>query len=221
MNLLKWKFTYPVTVLFALLLMADLGFALVHVVYKFNYISHPHFSIDRDGSYAEVYQYLKEFWIVCLLLLIAVREKAVIYLAWAFIFLYMLADDSMRIHEMVGGILTRSYQLQPVFGLRAQDIGELLITGLVAAVLFSFLFLAYYFASPTARRVTHYLLLLVAGIAFFGIVVDMLHVALPWGKSLFALIEDGGEMAIMSLVVGYCFSLLYRHSPALQANGVR
>ena len=44
-------------------------------------------------------------------------------------------------------------------------------------------------------------------LAFFGIFVDMFHVAFPWGKSILGLIEDGGEMIVISITVWYAFGI--------------
>lgn len=214
MDHIKHTFTYPVLVLLGLILLADAGFIFAHLLHKFDIVSHPHFLLTRDRSYSEVFQYIKEFWIACLFLLIALRTRAIIYVAWSLIFLYLLADDSLGLHESVGGLLVRFFEIPRAFGLRGQDFGELLVTAIAAGILFSFLFIAYYFASQVSRKNTHYLLALVAGIGFFGVFVDMVHQIVPWGKSLFGLIEDGGEMVIMSLVLGYCLALVFRYMPA-------
>lgn len=215
---LKRTFTYPVLILLGLILLADSGFIFGHLLHKFDVVSHPHFLLTKDRSYSEVFQYIKEFWIACLFLLVALRTNAMIYVAWALIFLYLLADDSLGLHESVGAGLVRAFDIPRAFGLRGQDFGELLITAIAAGILFTFLFIAYYFASQSARQHTHYLLALVAGIGFFGVVVDMAHQLIPWGKSLFGLIEDGGEMVIMSVVVAYCIALAFRCAPAGATN---
>ena len=44
-------------------------------------------------------------------------------------------------------------------------------------------------------------------VAFFGVVVDMLHAAMPWGRCVWGLVEDGGEMLMMSIIVWYVFDL--------------
>ncbi len=44
-------------------------------------------------------------------------------------------------------------------------------------------------------------------LAFFGVFFDMVHVAIPWGESLWGIIEDGGEMLTMSIIVWYVFNL--------------
>lgn len=204
----QWRFSFPITVVIALMALSDVGFMLVHLAFKLDFVSHPHFSMTRDRGYAEVFQYLKIFWIICLLALLFTRYKASVMLAWIFIFGYMLLDDSLQIHETVGRYLVANLDIQPAFRLRAQDFGELLVTAIAGTFLFSFLAVTYFKARPYARQVTHRLLALVAAIAFFGIVIDMIHMMVPWGNTFFAMLEDGGEMLIMSLTLGYCFHLL-------------
>lgn len=204
----QWRFSFPITVVIALMALSDVGFMLVHLAFKLDFVSHPHFSMTRDRGYAEVFQYLKIFWIICLLALLFTRYKASVMLAWIFIFGYMLLDDSLQIHETVGRYLVANLDIQPAFRLRAQDFGELLVTAIAGTFLFSFLAVTYFKARAYARQVTHRLLALVAAIAFFGIVIDMIHMMVPWGNTFFAMLEDGGEMLIMSLTLGYCFHLL-------------
>ena len=211
MNIFKWKFSYPITVLIVLLLVTDAGFIFLHIINKLGFISSGYFRLTQDMGYAEVFQYIKEFWIACLLGIIALRHKAASYVIWSLIFLYLLADDSLSVHETGGGLLVEALNIQPALNLRAQDFGELLVTAIAGGILFSMLFVAYYFATAPTRHVTHQLLLFVAGLAFFGVFVDMVHSALPFGNFFFGLIEDAGEMLIMSVIVGYCFALIHDH----------
>ncbi|WP_018984278.1 hypothetical protein [Salinimonas chungwhensis] len=215
---LRWTFSYPITTIIALMMLSDVGFVLVHLAFKLDIVSHPHFSLTRDRGYAEVFQYLKIFWIVCLLGILFIRFKALVLVAWAMIFSYMLLDDSLQIHESVGGYLVTMFDIQPAFRLRAQDFGELLVTAIAGIVLLSFLMVGYLKADKTFREISHRFLIILAGIAFFGIVVDMVHSMVPWGYQLFSIIEDGGEMFIMSLALGYSFHLLFeqRRQPVTQ-----
>ncbi|QCZ92055.1 hypothetical protein [Salinimonas iocasae] len=213
----NWRLGFPVTVIIVLMALSDVGFMVIHLAFKLDLVSHPHFSMTRDRGYAEVFQYLKIFWIICLLAILFMRYKAAVLLAWIFIFGYMLLDDSLQIHETVGRYLVANFDIQPALRLRAQDFGELLVTAIAGAFLFSFLAVAYLNAANYAKQVTHRLIALVAAIAFFGIVIDMVHIMIPWGYTFFAMVEDGGEMLIMSLTLGYCFHLILQtrtHSEA-------
>ena len=122
-----------------LLLLTDLVFILVHVLYRSDLVTNPLFSIKMDWGYAEVYQYTKEFWVILLLFFIAIKRAKIIYFAWFSLFMYLLLDDSLRIHENFGGYLVRYFGFQPEFGLRAQDFGELSVSILFGALLFLFL----------------------------------------------------------------------------------
>ena len=144
MNIFKWKFSYPITVLIVLLLVTDAGFIFLHIINKLGFISSGYFRLTQDMGYAEVFQYIKEFWIACLLGIIALRHKAASYVIWSLIFLYLLADDSLSVHETGGGLLVEALNIQPALNLRAQDFGELLVTAIAGGILFSMMIVAYY-----------------------------------------------------------------------------
>ena len=193
-----------------LLLIADLLFIAVHALYKMNVFSNPLFSIEKDFGYAEVYQYIKEYWIAALLIIAAFNKRLLILVAWALLFGYFLLDDSLQIHETFGDYLARSLQIQPMFNLRAQDFGELIVSAAAGTVLFSFLGLAYLYSHSSAREVSRQLFLLVICMVFFGILVDMLQIAIPWGRTVWGMVEDGGEMVIMSVIVWYVYHIEMR-----------
>ncbi len=50
--------------LFGLLLLTDLAFIIIHVVYRLIENRDTFWSIYNDFGYSEIYQYIKEFWIV-------------------------------------------------------------------------------------------------------------------------------------------------------------
>jgi hypothetical protein len=60
------------------------------------------FAITKDLGYPEIYQYIKELWIVVLLLSVLIKTRVGSYSVWALIFLYILIDDALRIHETYG-----------------------------------------------------------------------------------------------------------------------
>jgi hypothetical protein len=93
--------------------------------------------------------------------------------------------------------------------LRAKDFGELIASAIAAVILLSPLILLYQRGAPAFRQATRHLLLLLFSLAFFGIFIDMLHVILL-GRGLdvaLVLLEEGGEMAVISLIAGYTFLL--------------
>ncbi len=190
-----------------LLLFADLCFILVHLAYSIDFITTPLFSIEEDRGYAEVYQYIKEFWIVLLLFITAIKRNRIIYFTWSLLFLYLLFDDSLSIHEQFGIYLADQFNLQPMFNLRGQDFGEIFVSILFGSLLLLLISISYFLSEDREKKVSKNLFLLVLGVAFFGVIIDILHSAVPYGKLLFVLIEDGGEMLIISIIAWYAFSL--------------
>ena len=190
-----------------LLLLADLIFLLFHVLYLGDVVKDPLLSIERESGYSEIYQYIKEFWIFVLLLILAAKEKRLIYLAWSVLFLYLLIDDSFALHEKVGNYLTNYVEFKPVFNLKAADIGEICASAFFGLLLFGTLFSVYLFSKPVEKKISKQLFILILALAFFGVFFDMLHAAINWGEMVWGIIEDGGEMVIMSIILCYAYDL--------------
>ena len=124
------------------------------------------------------------------------------YLAWALVFTYLLVDDSMQAHERIGAWFADTLALPEVGSLRPVDIGELITSAIAGLVLLSFLTVSYLRASIDARHFARMLAMGIAGLVFFGIVLDMIHFEKGYllDKAMGA-IEDGGEMIVMSAIL--------------------
>lgn len=202
---MRWNSEKHSNRLLILLLLTDLVFILIHLLFRKYLFSNPLFSIETDQGYAEVFQYIKEFWILMLLCFMAAKRRQVIYFGWSILFLYLLFDDSLQVHERLGSILSSRLHIQPGFALRPYDIGQIGVSVLFGILLFSVLGFAYFLSNDTAKQVSKRLFMLVLCVAFFGVVVDMLHVAIPAGALILGIIEDGGEMVVMSVILSYVF----------------
>ena len=203
-----------VGLLFLLFLGADLCFILLHTINSLTPVwNNPLLNIEKDAGYSEIYQYLKYFWASLLFFVIAVKTRTLAPTAWAFVFLFLLADDALGIHEKVGGVIARHLDFIPPWGLRLQDIGEV-IYALCAALLLSIpLGLAYLQGDRRFRRSSHHLLQLVVLLACFGVLVDLLHMLVQTGWRLqfvLAVMEDGGEMVAVSALLIYTATLCLR-----------
>ena len=112
-----------------LLLVGDLVYIAIHLVWtETSLLNSPLAALDVDRGYAEFFQYLKLLWTGLLLTGLCLRTRRWGYLAWALLFLYLLADDSFSLHENFGRTLADRLALQDAFGLRAIDFGELLVS---------------------------------------------------------------------------------------------
>ena len=197
----------------ALFLAGDLVFISLHIALRLanRLEAWPMFSIYRDGGYPEVFQYVKEAGIAVALVAVAFRAREYRYLAWSALFFFLLLDDSLGIHELIGGQLVAAWQLSSHLGIRGQDFGELAAEALTGGLLLAALAFCYWRGSARFRKVSRQLFSLLMIVIFFGVFVDSLHFLyeINWKMGLLmVVIEDGGEMVGMSLAVWYAIRLL-------------
>lgn len=204
----------PVRTFLWLLIAADAVFMAVHLVHALSpYFNDLLYSIEQDRGYAEIYQYVKTFWIVLMLAALAWRTRQVVYVAWTALFGYLLLDDSFFIHEDGGAALAARFGYQGALGLRDLDFGELTVTAFAGLIFLTLILAAYLRSRRDARNASADLAVLVCVLAFFGVFIDMVHIVVEpaYGKLTLAVIEDGGEMVAMSLACWYTLGLVGRH----------
>ncbi|GGD40859.1 hypothetical protein [Muriicola marianensis] len=187
------------------LILLDLFFITVHCFHYYGLLGNPMWSVEMDGGYAEFYQYGKELCILLILGGLYLKKRQFIFMAWSFLFLYFLMDDSLSIHENIGAHLADLLQLDSRLGLRKEDMGELILSLMAALFFFSIIGIAYKNADGSGKSFSGKLLFLVLILGFFGVVVDMFHVILPFWKGKMGVLEDGGELLSMSLIFAYVF----------------
>ncbi len=206
--------------LFFLLIAADITFILLHLVHKFTpLLPDTLFSLTRDGSYSEYFQYLKELGVVVLLLGLAARQRRLLFASYAGLFLYFFADDYFQIHEKVGESLVNYIQLPAVAGLRAQDFGELVVFGFFGFIFVLLIGLTHFLSDAQTRLFSRQMLVLVILLAVFGIVFDMLEIGStdPVMGPILGIIDDGGEMVVMSLITVFVANAA-RQQPGLDTG---
>jgi hypothetical protein len=203
--------------LLVLLLSADCAFLLLHVLNGWSASPNDLFWLGTDGGYAEVFQYIKEASIAVMLVTVAWRTRAGIYAAWALLFAYLLCDDALRIHESVGESIVAYWGFVPTLGLSAGVWGELAVSATAGTALVAMIAYGHFRSGKENRAASRHVAVLLAILVFFGVFVDMVHVAIKMLVPLkgLTMIEDGGEMVAMSLIVSYVAQLLYqtRHRP--------
>lgn len=204
------------------LLGIDAVFVLLHVVYKLIDLLIPsyegilldeRFNLLLDRSFGEQFGYLEEATVALLLATLFARTRRPTFLAWTVVFAAIVADDSLMLHETSGGWLADTLALPARFGLRAQDFGELLFVAMMATPLLLIVALAWWYADPEGRRLGRDLGLIVAALAIFAVVLDMVDRILPWQDlwEAAALLEDGGEMVVVSVACWYVVRLFLDH----------
>lgn len=194
-----------------LLVSADAVFVVVHFLRDFPpFDSSRLFSLETDKGYAEIFQYIKTFWIVLMLAMIWMRRREGIFLAWMLLFAYLLGDDSMQLHEHGGRVVARYWGFGNAFGLRAQDFGELAVSATIGLAFLALILFMYRRSGPAAREQSRTLGFYLGVVVFFGVFVDMLNILASDGAGgeLLGAIEDGGEMFAISIVCWYVMNLL-------------
>ena len=196
--------------LLILLVLTDFFFIVLHIFHKYTDFGPGRLlSIDQDMGFAEMFQYIKEYWIGLILLWFALKRRSFLFFGWSLMFFYLLFDDALMFHESGGTILTRYFNLQPILGLRAQDIGELGIAVIVGVAFLAIIGISHYFSEQRLREISKRIAILLVALVFFGVFVDIIHSMFRKTEisNLLALIEDGGEMVVMSLITWYVFKI--------------
>lgn len=150
-----------------------------------------------------MFNYLKEvcLFVVCVLLVKMLRQP--LFISWALIFVYLLADDALGLHELFGWLLFQLLPYETFAGVHFHNVGEFLFFLLSGAVLLIFLWQAHRYSTTQAQRFTHSLLPWLFLLASLGVIVDALHVLFmehQFFDVVFTMLEDGGEMIVLSVM---------------------
>lgn len=190
----------------ALILSVHVANVLLRNAGSHSVLAQPFFNLGQDRGLGETFGYVKLFACAVLLASIWRVTHTRIFLAFAFLYLYALIDDSMSIHEQIGDVVqARGYR---------KELGE--APALIAPSLITLAIFAWEFRS-TARehRVLGFAYCgLFAALAFFSVFLDALHVPV--------IIEDGGELVTLSFHTAFTASLYFvfwahRETPGIPA----
>lgn len=203
----------PAYSLLILLVIVDLLFIGMHVVHVWSpWLKSLMYSLERDSGLAEQYQYIKHIWVAACFAILFLRQRAFTFAGWSLFFAYLFVDDALQVHESMGTVLSDAFGFEPMFGLRAKDFGEIAVAATVGVAACVFAWLTFRRGREASRNVSADVLCLLVALGLFGVFFDTLHTItyfrLPAVSPVFALIEDGGEMLVVSLTVAYAFDVL-------------
>lgn len=199
-----------------LLLAADFLFLGLHIMHRvpifkgiFPYFGDTSFSLFLDLGLPEAYQYVKEFWIILLFILITINTSKLVYLIWGSLFVYLFLDDLLKIREDLGGYLSRALIYPTGLGVRARDMAEFSVSAVVGLFFLVLILTAYYLSDRQVRISFVPLLILTAGLFFFGAVLDLLDIAANGVilQQTLGILEEFGEMVVISLICWFTFIL--------------
>jgi hypothetical protein len=171
--------------------------------------------LDTQDGWAERFGYLQQAAIAVALIALALLVRRWIPAAFATVYVGALADDSLRLHSRLGTWLADGPDRHLWFpdgllGLRASDLGELLVWGLLAVVPLTAAVLLHLRSDAATKRTSRVLAGLLIAYGFFGAVVDQVHDRLRDSSlaNAVGVIEDGGELVALSVTVAYAAALL-------------
>lgn len=141
-------------------------------------------------------------------------KQSAYYFVWACFFGYLLIDDMLGVHEQAGLNLANAMGLEMWMFLRPVDYGEIIYSLAVAIPFLLLIFFAYKRGSTLFKQMSQKIFCLLLFLAFFGVVVDAVHVMTISLSSPFRdyvpgflrMVEDGGEMMTVSLIFYHCFA---------------
>jgi hypothetical protein len=173
--------------------------------------------ITRDGAAPEYFGYIKWAVIILSLLWLAIRERWLAPARWAIVFVIILIDDSIQIHETVGLMLTEHLTLPVSLQAQTQDIAELLVFGTMGLIALALTASMFFSRDHYTRAISKRLGLVILFLVFFGVFLDFLHqtitnfstgtFAAPFLPQIFAMLEDGGEMFVASYAAAFILTL--------------
>ncbi len=217
----------------AALILLDLVFigiymvwGVLHVFYGYDKPT-PAWNLDTDFSASEIFNYSKWLFICSALLIVFLRTRINLFLGFAIVFAMVLADDMGQIHERGGAYLIEAIGLQPAFGLRAQDFGEVLVWAMLGSVACLVLLVTVLRSPAHARPFASFFVVILGGLVVTAMGIDIInaHEALASKDPLIdalqggvEVLEDGGEMIVGSIGCGGALAAL-RTPQAVHVSG--
>lgn len=169
------------------------------------------FDLGVDRGYGERFQYLQTATAVGFALVLAVRRRASVYLAWATAIAVLLLDDVFLWHERFGFACQRRF---PQFGTAAIHVGEAVWIGSLGCLLLVFVVITHRRAKPADQAVSIAVGCCFAALVLTGVVIDAIHAPLIGSSPLdlpLTAIEDGGEIIAMCFLLTLLYAVLFQH----------
>lgn len=168
--------------------------------------------LTKDGSWSEKFEYLLTA-ISCIAMVLTWRKAgSSVYLVLAIMFAWLTIDNSLELHERVGGWLAPAITWPGSSPGHAQHYGELLLFAGVGLASLLGLALALMTAAPWHQQRTALLIILIGAAAVFGVGVDALDALLlgsmPQAQQIGTFIEDAGELWMLCIIAVFSIAIL-------------
>ena len=193
-NLLARAADRPTLQLVVIFVVLDVIALLCASLFTIDALDSRFFKLGRDRGLGEFFEYGKFALIIYMLLEFYRANGDRVFRAWMILFSVMLADNFIGIHEEVGELIASYFELPDVGFNRPKDLAEILVFAVLEGT--AALYVVYcYLHSESAGRYFSQRLCMVFGIFVFCALI--LDAAGP------RLLEEGGEMVGMTLILGW------------------
>lgn len=194
--------------LLIMLLLTDIAFIILHILCKSACKTEWDFSfynIAIERGAAEFFMYIKYFWIITLFVIIITYTKCYSYLSWVVTFIYLFVNDSLQINERLGYKVSDSFNFVPPLNLTADFTAELMFLAIGIIILFLIIALSYKLGSSQFRKVSLDISLILVVLIVFELLFVLLQGIINKQGVGLGLIEEGGKLIIISLLLWYVF----------------
>lgn len=200
----------PVAGLFGMTTTLTLGLVLLYLTNSFFGVpAWDGFKFGKERAVPEVIGYVFTAWAAGLALYLAFVHRQAVLAAWSAVFAVLLADDYLMLHERMGKVVFVTFGIPHPY---SQPFGELGWLGGVGLVLVTAVALGHRFATPGWRAASRVLVVLLGLLVLCGVVIDAVHAFVPNVKPwnvIFIVLEDGGELLLLAVVVTFLYGLAY------------
>lgn len=178
--------------------------------------------IEHHMSLGSFWIYFKFLSCAALLWASANRSGQPLFRSLAVIFFILAIEDALELHERIGPYIIEIFNVQPYFGIAVTNWDDPIAFGGLGLICLALAIHGYRRSSARARQIGWNFLKLIVLLACFGVLADFVSALLLGLEGsmrrfihiVMSLVEDGGEMIVVSLITVYAIYVLRSLNPS-------
>ena len=191
------------------LLLIDVIFILTTGILGIQALRQPGFEtpvlldISRDESIGEFFNFLKWAVVIGVMFMAYQARGHAMFLSLSIVFLLILADDSLQLHEYIGSVLSRAFPENRELYQTLFELAAFAVLGIICLIL---ILIPWRRTPRDVKTLLAPMALLFLGLVFCGVGLDMIHGFAPRQSLISGILligEDGGELVFTSLLAAY------------------